>query len=374
MGEGSMSVMRPWLKAVAVLVGLGAAGPAWGQDIVVYWDRGAKKEEELRGSVEAEGPAGIKVRGRGGVRSIPAGDVRRVLYRVADVPALAFRQPFAVEERARKEERPRQRGELLQNAEEAFRKLEQDVKGSPQAQRYIQYKVAEVLALQARDEPKRAEEAIRALGAFVKEHKDGWQIQGALKLLGKLQEEAGNVDEARKAYEELAAVPGVPPGTKRESEVLVARLLLRGEKYPEAEKKLSALEKELGEGDPLKPYVLAYLADSRMGQGKLKGVEGQLKGAARAGGDNKLRALGSNLLGDYYRRRGKPEEAFWQYLRVDALYPDDAEEHAKALYYLRGLFDKVKRDPVRARECAGRLAEKRFAGTAYQKKAAAEKK
>jgi hypothetical protein len=366
--------MRSWAKVAAGLAGLALVGPARAQDIVTYWDRGVKKEQELRGAVEGEGPAGIKVRVRGGVKAIAAADVRRVLYKVAEVPTLEFRQPFGLEDRARLEERPKQRAELLQKALEAFRKLEQDCKGSPSAQRYVQYKAAEVQALQAQDDPRKAEDAIKALSAFVKDHKDGWQIQGALKLLGKLQEDAGNVEEARKAYEELAAVPGVPAGMKRESEVLVARLLLRGEKYREAEKKLTALEKELGEDDALRPYVLAYLADSRMGRGDLKGVEVQLKRAARAGGDNKLRAVAYNLLGDYYRRRDRPEEAFWQYLRVDALYPDDAEEHAKALYYLRGLFDKVKRDPVRARECAARLMEKRLAGTAYQKKAAAEKK
>ena len=60
-------------------------------------------------------------------------------------------------------------------------------------------------------------------------------------------------------------------------------------------------------------------------------------------------------------------QALWQYLRVDALYGEDVEEQAKALYHLVGLFDKVKKDPIRGKECAARLLDKRFAGTAYQR-------
>ena len=40
----------------------------------------------------------------------------------------------------------------------------------------------------------------------------------------------------------------------------------------------------------------------------------------------------------------------------------------------RGFWDNRQRDPVRARECAARLMEKRLAGTTYQRKAAAEKR
>ncbi len=82
-----------------------------------------------------------------------------------------------------------------------------------------------------------------------------------------------------------------------------------------------------------------------------------------------------NLLGDYYSRKGQAEEAFWNYLRVDAMYNEDIEEQAKALYRLTTLFDKVKKDPIRGKEYADRLQGTRFAGTTYQKLAKpAEKK
>jgi hypothetical protein len=87
-----------------------------------------------------------------------------------------------------------------------------------------------------------------------------------------------------------------------------------------------------------------------------------------------VRAAAHNLLGDYYLAKGQPEPAFWEYLYVDTLYTQDRDEHAKALYHLSTLFDKVKRDPARAKQCSERLKDKQFAGTLYQRRAAGESK
>jgi hypothetical protein len=59
---------------------------------------------------------------------------------------------------------------------------------------------------------------------------------------------------------------------------------------------------------------------------------------------------------------------------VDTLYTQDRDEHAKALYHLSTLFDKVKNDRARAKQCADRLKDKQFAGTLYQRRASAEGK
>ena len=50
--------------------------------------------------------------------------------------------------------------------------------------------------------------------------------------------------------------------------------------------------------------------------------------------DDKLKALAYNTLGDYYQQAKQPDEAFWNYLRVDVLFNQDREEHARALYNL----------------------------------------
>ena len=76
-------------------------------------------------------------------------------------------------------------------------------------------------------------------------------------------------------------------------------------------------------------------------------------------------------LGDFYRKKNLNEDAFWEYLRVDTLYSQNRNEHAKALYYLSKLFVDVKKDKVKSQEYLEKL--KLLDGTEYAKKAATEK-
>jgi tetratricopeptide (TPR) repeat protein len=369
--------MKGWILAAGLgVLALSAGGTARGQDKIDYYDRTLKKQASVVGAIEGESPASIKIKlkGRdGGVRAIPAVDVVEVRYKVKGVTDLEWRQPFGAEGRAVRETGKR-RAALLTKALEGYKLLDGQVSASPSAQRYIRFKIAQVQALLAQDNPAMTADAIKALAAYKRAYPSGWEIVPALKQLGQLQEASGQVDEARKTYEELADLPGVPKEMKQESDLLVARLYLRGGKYAEAEKRLEGLSKALGRDDPQRAFIMAYLADSQMGQGNLKQAEAQLREAIRSSSNPRLRGLAYNLLGDYYVKAGKPDEAFWQYLRVDVMYNEDVEEQARALYHLRTLFDKVKRDPIRARECANRLLDKRFAGTLYQRRAKDEKK
>ena len=68
------------------------------------------------------------------------------------------------------------------------------------------------------------------------------------------------------------------------------------------------------------------------------------------------------------------ENAFWKYLWVDVLYYQDKTEHARALYNLSKLFDQVKKDEARAKECRNRLKEKEFNGLDYQQRVLREEK
>jgi hypothetical protein len=375
---------------VVVLAGLalGAGVVARAEDLVYVSKRPGEKvaPPPMKGKIEEEGPYGIKIKPPGKkakVELVPAAQILKVMYDTEPVMArLDFRRPFNAEDQAldmeaalakakTDKERARARAKrdaLLETALKGYRDLEGKLAGSPHARRHVRYKIAHVLVLQARDEDReKVGAAIEALKAFAADNSSGWQIVGALRTLGKLQEKAGKTDDARKTYEALSEVPDVPADVKQESEVLVARLYLRGKKYPEAEKKLAALEGSLPAGDAMRAYVMVYRAESQLGQGNLKPVEKQLQAALRATSDDRVRALAHNLLGDYYWRQGKNEEAFWQYLRVDVVYNQDPEEHAKALYYLSKLFDQVKGQPARAKECAARLAEPLFAGTLYQR-------
>lgn len=368
------------MNRLRVLVAVGVVAAVWGvvraQDAVYYADRGAKAEKKLVGTIEEEGPSGIKLRlkdGKDTVQQIPAATITRVEYQDRSVSIVDYRRPFGKEELARRESREKVRNERLLEALEGYGKLEGSLTNA-NARRYVQFKIAEVTALQARDDETKVEEAIKLLTTFKASHAGGWQTMAALKLLARLLEEAGRTDEARKTYEDLADLPDVPADVKQESAVLVGKLLLRLGKHAEAEARLTKLAAALSRDDPQALVVKAYLVESRLGQKNVETAVKELTEVVRATTDSRIRGVAHNLLGDYYRQKGQGEEALWQYLRVDALYNEDAEEQAKALYHLVELFDKVKKDPLRGKECATRLEDKRFAGTVYQRLLLQERK
>jgi hypothetical protein len=354
------------MMAVAVL--------AWAEDQVNYFDAAAKKEVELKGTIDAESPAGIRVKTKAGVKDVPSADVRSVIYGSQAVSALEFRAPLGKEARALLATRPAERQNLLEEALKGYRELDARVKDEPQAHRYLQFKIANALALQAKDDPAKRDAAVAALAAYKTDFPGGWEVVPALRQLAQLLEDKGDAAAASAAYADLAALPDLPKEMRQESEVLAVRLLLRGGKYADAETKLKALQAGLAKDDPLRTFVDVYLVQSQMAQGNPKQAEQRLQAALRGTTDNGVRALAHNLLGDYYRLQKQPEEAFWHYLRVDVLYGQDREEHAKALYYLAQLFDKPKNDPVRAEECLTRLKGAEFSGTLYQRRVSEEKK
>ncbi|MFO0927022.1 MAG: tetratricopeptide repeat protein [Gemmataceae bacterium] len=371
--------MSRWLRAaLSLALVVTVYGVTRGQDAVLYTDRATKKEARYTGTIEDESPAGIKIKVKEGketvTRAVPTPDIVSVQYQTKDIDKLTFRAPFAKEERGLKAATPKERTKLLTEALDGFTKLESQLASQPQVRRYVQFKVAELTAHLAQDDPTRADSAIKLLTDFKTAHPTSWQLFPALKTLARLLEDTGRSDDARKAYEELTDLPDAPADLKLESGVLVARLLLRGGKYADAQKRLEKLMTSLSRESPFAPFVRAYLVESQMGQDNLGQAVQELTDVIRTTSDPRAKAVAYNLLGDFYRKKGDLESAFWQYLRTDAMYNEDAEEQAKALFFLANLFDKVKKDPLRGKECLGRLQEQRFAGTAYQRQAAREAK
>ncbi|MFM7151594.1 MAG: hypothetical protein ACKO23_17350, partial [Gemmataceae bacterium] len=180
-------------------------------------------------------------------------------------------------------------------------------------------------------------------------------------------EDAGKLDDARQTYQALTDLPNLPATVKQEGIVDLAQLLLRTGNPAEADKRLKALGDSLPPTDPLTPMVRAYRVAAALGLNQTATVEKDLRDLLKTADNPRLRGLVYNLLGEFHRKNNRLEDAFWCYLRVDTLYNDDPEEQARALYHLVELFDKVRKDPQRGRECAARLREARFANTAYPK-------
>jgi hypothetical protein len=340
-------------------------------DSISYINRATKKEETIKAQITEESPAGVKVKIREGKKEseklIPAADITYIEYTVSDLSAIDFRRGFSKEANALKEADKAKREKLLAEAALEFSTRERAIKSRSEARRYLQFKSAMTLARLAQDDPSRAEDALKRLMEFTKENRSSWQIVPALETQARMLEEAGKEDEAREAYEALALLPDIPREVTRRSEVLMAKLYLRAGKPAEAQKRLELLNAGLSAADAEKPFVEAYLAEARLGQGKLDGLDRQLASTLKSTSDNQLRAVLHNLLGELHLKKGANEEAFWHFLRVDALYNEVPEEQARALFHLGTLFDKVRKDPVRGRECHRRLAGKAFEGTRYQK-------
>jgi hypothetical protein len=63
------------------------------------------------------------------------------------------------------------------------------------------------------------------------------------------------------------------------------------------------------------------------------------------------------------------DDAFWEFVRVEAQFPGDPAELARALFQLGTLYDTVAKDPKRATECLERLKSREFSSSPFQKKA-----
>ncbi|HTU90446.1 MAG TPA: hypothetical protein VMF69_10265 [Gemmataceae bacterium] len=353
----------------------------WGKDTVYVRQPGKKKVDSFNGTIQQETPAGIKLRtDNGKVQDIPALLIHAIDYGdgIDAVGKVDYHAGDTKLGHALDETSARKKVDELESALLAFRELDNNdkLRRITAVHRYFQYRIAQTTALLAQDDVNRRSAAFTALNDFKTAFADGWEIVPALQLLASLQEDKGDTEAASKTYADLSELPGISPAMKLQSQLRGSRLLLRALKFSEAEEKLKQVESAMPAADPQRAFVEVYLIQSRIAQKRnLDGIDKKLEQIVRAGKDGGLCALAHNALGDYYRVKGDDAQAFWEYCKVDMLYNQDKEEHAKSLYYLSHLSEKPPRNnPARAEEFLARLKSPQFDGTMYQRLAAAEKK
>lgn len=366
--------MKRTLTAAVILAGLLVVVAARADETVEYLDRTTGKTASFSGTVISDTPTGVRVKQATMSKDIPFGDIQHIVFFSGEVRKAEYSLPFtkiktATEPGAKPEDRARLLKEARGHLEGVLEKLGRD----PTAKRYLQFRIAECAALLARDDPTQRDEAVKLLTRFKLDNPSCWELVPAVKLLAQQHEASGNLDAARGAYEELANNDRVPKEIKEESQLLVGQLYLRGGKFAEAEKSLGPVSTALPEADPRKPRALIYLTQAQVGQGNTANAEKQLTAAVANTDDALLKGLAHNALGDLYRQKKQDAEAFWHYLRVDVMYHQDREEHAKALYYLSKLYESARKDQTRAQLAAERLKEKQFDGTEYQRRINGEK-
>src|SRR5690242_9419639 len=110
---------RLLLTAVAAAL---VAGAAVAQDAEVYV---AGQKEAVKGTIQEEGPAGIKIKVGSEVRDLPALSIRQVNYKLKDVAVVDYKRPFTDEELGlRPGTRPAERARRLERALAGFKELD----------------------------------------------------------------------------------------------------------------------------------------------------------------------------------------------------------------------------------------------------------
>lgn len=371
------AMKRSWLMSLlAILILVPAASGQLTEAEIHFFHRAKKKEDTVKGTILEETPGQIAYRISGRTEKVPATDVIDVVYQA---PSALVRQEYRRaqrdEDEIEKAADAEARKKAIQDAIAGYQAVQPKLSDSIYASRHAAWKIARLTARLAEEDDSRRDAAIGALSKFLKEHGSGWQVAGAAKLLAGLQLEKGDLAGAQKTFQELAAKPDLAKETRQDYELLVVRAMLRGGQHAAARIELDRMKARLLPDDTsMMVRVSIYLAGCQGAAGQVEEAKKQLLPIVEGDADPRIKALACNTLADCYLKDGKAEEAFWRYLMVDALYNQDPEEHARALYHLSRLFDKVKKNPARAQECRERLLkEKQFAGVEYRAVALKEK-
>jgi len=366
--------MKGLLKAVpfVALVGL-AAGPAVGADATVhYYEAGTKRPLTIDGKITSESAAGITIKPAiGAAREIPAADIVDVDYEMAGAK-LDYRKAVLSEKSAEAATKAGERKKAVEMALKTYQGV-LDQLTDEKVKQHVRFRIAQLTARQAEDDPGEVKTAIGLLKAFKKENPDSWQVTACTRLLAGLQIANQDYEGAQKTYEELAATPGIAAAVKQDSDLKVAQVMVKAKKYGAARQKLQDLAKAVPADDPQAVRLQISLAQCQAAEGDLAQARKALEELIARPMSRELKAQAYNALGDCYYAKKKWKDALWNYLYVDVVYHQDREEHAKALYYLSKVFKELG-DDKKASEYRDRLEkDKQFAGLEYQKLLAQEK-
>jgi tetratricopeptide (TPR) repeat protein len=329
------------------------------------------EKNKLTGVIVAESPAGVQLRGQKQI--IPAETIQDIEYDIepVEVRISVYRKALNAEQAWRQATRDSDRLKQLELALTSYRATLEKIKTErPFPRIHLTYKIAFLQAEHA-DLTGRAEElaaALEALQEFQKKYPNSWQIVRALKLLARLQLISGAYADAEKTYQTLAQL-AVDTNLQQEAQLLAAQVWLRAGKYADALPKLETLLSRLPPQSPLGQRTRLSIAECRAAQKDLKTARQVAQDILRQAKEPEVRAAAHNLLGYCAWQAGNAKEALWHFLWVDLMYPNDAAEHARALYYLHQVFNRLN-DPDRAQGYLQALLQNpRFAGMLYQHKA-----
>ncbi len=346
------------------------------QDSVKYIDKTKKGESDINGLITGDSVKGllIKVQKEPAPKLIPAVDIINVNYSSTAIGSIELKSALGKEIRANlPATKEAERLKLYEEAVKDITSLLPIVKADVRLSKYLSFRIAKIKADLAKIKPEILPDALKSLNTVRLDNPDSWMTLNAFKIEADLQEFKGDFDAALKLYQGVSRLPGIPPEIKTDSDFLILKLFMRTNRMAEAEAKLNEVEKAIPQDDPRRVQVLLVKSQANLLNDKLETLVVDLNNVIALSVENYIRGKALNLLGEYYLKKNMPTEAFWEFLKVDTLYSQDVDEHAKALYNLSILFDKVKNDPIRSRQATDKLMESTYSKTEYQKKASSDK-
>lgn len=193
--------------------------------------------------------------------------------------------------------------------------------------------------------PAEAAKAAAKLEAVARAAKKGWECWPAGRLAARLYGELNEFPKAAAVFADLAAAD-LPKELKAEARLEEAAAHLRAGAKDKAKIALDQADK-----DQL-PDRRAVLAAA------LAGDPAKLQAAIDAAKDPLAKAVGQNFLADLLLAAGKPRDALWARLWVDAVYTQAADERVLAVRKLADQF-AAQGEADRAEQFRGRLKDVR---------------
>lgn len=323
----------------------------------------------VKTTIKKESAQGIQASGK----DVAADDVIDVEYELnpLSVRAGLYRKARDAEKDSLEKEAGR-KGNIasaIQQYEETLTKM---APGQEAVRRNIEFRIASLKARQALELGGSADAAIQKLSAFKDKHINGWQTPQALRMLASLYLSQKKFTEAEKTYQELKAAP-VADEVKNEADFLAAQVNIQAGNHAQALQSLRSLAARLPKDDRFGMRARVAEAECLSAANKIDEANKLLHQLLKESSDKTMKAMAYNTLGKNLFQQGQFKEARWEFLWVDVVYNQDKQEHAKALYYLSQVFDKLgERD--RAAECREVLLnDRQFAGSEYQRLAQAGK-
>jgi len=345
---------------LAILSALLLSVSVMADDEVNFRDRTAKPEKiaKITGAITDETVNYVKIKPNvGAEKEISAADISEIVYNVPGAQLFEYQNARNAEARRGTAESKK----AMVEAEAGYRKILASLKDEKtnKLQRHLHFKIATLVAAQAEGKEKQLA-AAEELDKFRKANPNCWQLVSCVRQLAAIWIDNDKPEDAARVFDELAKTPNLSKEVKQEVELAVIDVLMRAEKFADAESKITAAIAQLPATDPQVARLKIYQIGCQAKSADLEKVVPQLNDVIDKTADTTLKALAYNTRGDCQFAKGQKKEAMWSYLWVDVLYNQDKTEHIRAMERLVKVFrDKDINDEDHAKKYEDKLARTR---------------